>query len=149
MGGHKKTINIVPGKYETKHWLDRVHLYTMLAVIPAAAIIAYANLFVGQAKLVDIPEDYEPKHWEYHKHPIARFWAKYVVENPVRVYEINLHHLWDVREKRRLRLLESKVKSLMNQRQDVKTWYYVPVNSEQMVYAGYHARKEEEKTFGR
>ena len=39
----------------------------MVGAIPATAIIFYSNVFIGPATLTPIPEDYEPKHWEYYK----------------------------------------------------------------------------------
>lgn len=39
----------------------------MLGVIPAALIVFLTNIYIGPAKLAEIPEGYTPKHWEYHK----------------------------------------------------------------------------------
>lgn len=148
MGGHKRTMEILPSKYEYNHWKNLVNYYALLAIVPIAGIITYTNLFIGQAELTDQPDDYEPLWWEYYKHPISRFFAKYTLEDPVRTYEINLHHINHENRKRQMRLLEWKVRTLTAERQDVQTWYYTPVHSEQQIYAGYDARKKEEASFG-
>merc|ERR1712150_160216 len=75
-------MEILPSKYEYNHWKDLLHYYVMLAAVPIAAVVFYSNVIIGQAELADIPEGYEPKVWEYHKHPISRFLARYVCEDP-------------------------------------------------------------------
>lgn len=39
----------------------------MLGVIPITALVLYSNIFIGPSQLAEIPEGYEPKHWEYEK----------------------------------------------------------------------------------
>lgn len=62
-----------------------VHFYLMIGLIPVGAIIFYTNVFIGPAQLTPIPQGYEPKHWEYHRHPITRFIARYIHNNPQQV----------------------------------------------------------------
>lgn len=61
------------------------HYYAMVGLIPAGLIIFYANVFIGPAQLEPIPDGYNPKHWEYHRHPITRFIARYIHTNPQQV----------------------------------------------------------------
>lgn len=64
---------------------DMFHYYAMVGLIPAGLIIFYANVFIGPAQLEPIPDGYNPKHWEYHRHPITRFIARYIHTNPQQV----------------------------------------------------------------
>lgn len=61
------------------------HYYLMVGLIPVSAIIFYTNVFIGPAQLTPIPEGYVPKHWEYHRHPITRFIARYIHNSPQQV----------------------------------------------------------------
>lgn len=61
------------------------HYYTMIGLIPVTAIIFYTNVFIGPAQLEPIPKDYTPKYWEYHRHPITRFIARYIHTDPQQV----------------------------------------------------------------
>ncbi|XP_046562518.1 NADH dehydrogenase [ubiquinone] 1 beta subcomplex subunit 5, mitochondrial-like [Haliotis rubra] len=128
MGDHKKTLEVVPSRFEWERWKDDMHFFIVIGMVPMLALIFYANVFIGPAELSDVPEDYEPKHWEYHKSPIVRFLAKHVYESPEQRYERTLHVLHDQNEKRKFKLLDQKVKDLMSSRQDYKGWYYVPMD---------------------
>merc|ERR1712135_49919 len=39
------------------------------------------------------PEEYEPKYWEYYSHPVSRWLARYVMEDPAIGYYKNIYHL--------------------------------------------------------
>lgn len=63
-----------------------LHFYAMVGLIPVAAIVFYANVFIGPAQLTPYdPEEETPKHWEFHRHPITRFIARYLHNNPQQV----------------------------------------------------------------
>lgn len=62
-----KVMPIVPSRFQWKKTKDLIHFYFMLGVIPMSLVIFYANVYIGPAKLVELPKDYVPKHWEYHK----------------------------------------------------------------------------------
>lgn len=64
--GHHQMI-IKPSRFQWDKFKDLLHFYVMLGVIPVTALVLYANIFVGPAQLAEIPEGYEPKHWEYEK----------------------------------------------------------------------------------
>jgi hypothetical protein len=71
-------------------------------------------LLIGQGTLTEIPEGYEPRHYEYYKvccsilffgenlieifdlfqHPLRRFMARYVVQPFDERYEISLHAIY-------------------------------------------------------
>ncbi len=79
-----------------------MHFYTMLGLIPLVAFVGYMNLFVGPAKLVEIPEGYEPKEWEYYENPVTRVLVKYFATPHQEQYEKSLHHLYTRAERRML-----------------------------------------------
>lgn len=65
-GGHD-TMVIKPTNFNFKKSKDMWHLYTCVAIILYGPFIFYQNVFVGEATLIEIPEGYRPKHWEYYK----------------------------------------------------------------------------------
>lgn len=128
-GGHKRTMIIKPSDFEKKRWLDHVHFYFWLGALPSFVVIGLTNLFIGPAELVDIPEGYEPKHWEYYKHPITRFHSRYIQESQEKIYERHMHYLNEHQEKVLLRKLQRKVEYLSGDvtgRYDSTYWYYQP-----------------------
>ena len=67
-GGHgPRHMPLVPSRWQWHKFKDMAHYYFMVGIIPAGLLVFYANVFVGPAKLSEIPEGYEPKHWEYHR----------------------------------------------------------------------------------
>jgi len=133
MGGGAPKMRVIPSNFEWNQWKDDVHYYVMLGLIPIAIVVVTVNTFIGKAELVDIPEGYEPKHWEYYQHPISRAMSKYIFPPPEKHYEKQMHLINMENEKRKLRLLENKVSQLMGTRGDYKGWYYVPTG-ERRVY---------------
>ncbi|KAM7357475.1 NADH dehydrogenase (ubiquinone) SGDH subunit [Cochliomyia hominivorax] len=125
-GGHHHMI-IQPSRFQWNKFKDLLHFYVMLGVLPITAIVMYCNIFIGPAQLHEIPADYEPKHWEYHKHPISRFISRYMFPSPQQEYEKNLHFIYEEDEKAKIRLLEEKIRAKMSERNDYKAYYYRPV----------------------
>jgi len=107
-----------------ENFLIFVIITFFIGLVPTFCVCFYANVFIGQATLTDIPEGYEPRHWEYYKHPIRRFFAKYLVQSLDERYEISLHTIYVNTMTDRLRGLERKVRRLQHQRGDYKGWYY-------------------------
>lgn len=66
-GGHDRVMEIIPSRYQWQKYKDLLHFYTFLGVIPLSIITFYANVFIGPATLTEVPCDYVPKHWEYHR----------------------------------------------------------------------------------
>lgn len=58
---------IEPSRWQWHKFKDMFHYYFMVGAIPVTAVIFYSNVFIGPATLAEIPEGYEPKHWEYYK----------------------------------------------------------------------------------
>ncbi|XP_055690300.1 NADH dehydrogenase [ubiquinone] 1 beta subcomplex subunit 5, mitochondrial [Lutzomyia longipalpis] len=122
-GGHDRTMFITPSRFQWHKFKDLLHFYVMLGLIPILGIVFYTNVFIGPATLTEIPEGYEPKHWEYYRHPITRFLAR-VSTPPQQEYEKYLHHIYEENEKRQVRAVEAKVKELMRERSDYQAYYY-------------------------
>ncbi|KAI4458746.1 nadh-ubiquinone oxidoreductase sgdh subunit [Holotrichia oblita] len=102
MSDHR-TFPYMPTRFQWLKFKDLMHLYISLGVIPLGLLTLYCNIFIGPATLAEIPEDYEPKHWEYYRHPISRFLARYLLPSPQQEYEKYLHHIYEEEEKKRIR----------------------------------------------
>ncbi|XP_070562008.1 NADH dehydrogenase [ubiquinone] 1 beta subcomplex subunit 5, mitochondrial-like [Ptychodera flava] len=122
---NKPKFTIRPSKYSDRRFLDLFKHYVLLTAVPSAIVITYINIFIGEAEFAETPEDYEPKHWEYHQHPITRWIAKYITGNPQKDYEKMMDFLDIEMEKKTLREQEKQVRRLMRQRGDGH-WYYYP-----------------------
>ncbi|KAG8233598.1 hypothetical protein J437_LFUL001009 [Ladona fulva] len=125
-GGGHRVMDIVPSRWQWHRFKDILHYYVLLGVIPMTAVILYANIFIGPAQLTEIPEGYVPKHWEYYRHPITRFIARYILQSPQQEYEKMLHMVYEEAERMKLRKLEKEVKAKMAERGDYKAYYYLP-----------------------
>ncbi|EDW17844.1 NADH dehydrogenase [ubiquinone] 1 beta subcomplex subunit 5, mitochondrial [Drosophila mojavensis] len=128
MGGdhehHHMTIK--PSRFQWDKFKDLMHFYVMIGVLPITALVLYANIFVGPSQLAEIPEGYEPKHWEYEKNPISRFIARYILTSQQQEYEKALHNIFEENEKAQIRLLEEKIRKKMSERNDYQAYYYRP-----------------------
>ncbi|KAH8415497.1 hypothetical protein KR222_001097 [Zaprionus bogoriensis] len=123
-GHHHMTIK--PSRFQWDKFKDLIHFYVMIGLIPITALVLYTNIFVGPSQLAEIPEDYVPKHWEYEKHPISRFIARYMLNSQQQEYEKSCHYLYEENEKAQIRLLESKIREKMSERNDYQAYYYRP-----------------------
>lgn len=72
-GGHgPRLMPLTPSRWQWHKFKDMAHYYFMIGLIPVGLVVFCANVFIGPAKLAEIPEGYEPKHWEYHRVGISR-----------------------------------------------------------------------------
>jgi NADH dehydrogenase (ubiquinone) 1 beta subcomplex subunit 5 len=72
-GGHgPRLMPLTPSRWQWHKFKDMAHYYFMVGLIPVGLIVFYANVFIGPAKLAEIPEGYEPKQWEYCRVGIQR-----------------------------------------------------------------------------
>lgn len=61
----RRIFPMAPSRWQWTKFKDLYQFYIWLGVIPCSLFIGYHNLFTGPATLTVIPEDCEPKHWEY------------------------------------------------------------------------------------
>jgi len=127
-GGHGRKMVVKVSEYSKRRYLDELHYQICLCSLPFLLIIIYANVFVGQATLTEIPEGYEPQHWEYYKHPISRFFARYIFHPEPVKYEMEMSRRHQALLDMEKIAWEKKCKELMQDRQDYKAWYYFPAD---------------------
>ncbi|XP_046464343.1 NADH dehydrogenase [ubiquinone] 1 beta subcomplex subunit 5, mitochondrial-like isoform X1 [Daphnia pulex] len=126
MSGHEM-MHIKPSRWSWNRFKDLLNFYVMLGVIPATVVITYINLFIGPAKLAEIPEGYVPEVHEYYAHPITRWMTKHVKKSYQQEYEVMCQHIYETDYARKLRLAEKRVHQKMQEKQDSQAYYYEPV----------------------
>jgi len=139
--GHGRELDIQSSNLYWRKFKDQWHFYTLLGVIPLTIVTAWANVFIGQAELTEIPEGYQPYVWEYEKHPVSRFFARYLFLDPRQAHERKLHIINIESEKMIMRRIEATVQSMMAQRHDYQAWFYRPV------WGMYHRIEREKYTW--
>lgn len=122
--GHN-AMNIEPSNYTWKHMKDMFHFYTLIAAIPIAVITTIINIRANP-ELTEIPEGYEPRHWEYYKHPITRFLAKYFYEPMELEHELTLALFENRSETGIMKNIELTVENVMKFYNDHRTRYFKP-----------------------
>merc|ERR1711976_557463 len=89
--GHGRSMKPFPTRYEWTLFKDHAHFYVMLGLLPLAVLITYTNVTHKRPEIREVTEDHGPKHWEYFRHPITRWMAKWFYHSPEKNYEIRLH----------------------------------------------------------
>ncbi|KAE8752329.1 hypothetical protein FOCC_FOCC001122 [Frankliniella occidentalis] len=125
-GDHNKFI-IQPTRWQWNKFKDMVHMYVLIGMIPLGLISTYCNVFIGPAQLAPIPEGYTPKEYEYHRHPITRFFASFM-ESEQEAYEKHMHILWAEYDASEFRRIDKEITALIQSRGDYQKYYYLPVN---------------------
>lgn len=94
MSGHgPRTMPMQPSRFQWHKFKDMFHYYVMVGAIPVTAVVFYTNVFIGEATLSETPEDYVPKHWEYHRVSLTAAF-KYSVMLIRSYFSIQLLVLW-------------------------------------------------------
>ncbi|KAM3186765.1 hypothetical protein ACTXT7_003684 [Hymenolepis weldensis] len=125
--GHE-TMFVRASRFMNEKYYDELHFFFMLGLVPCVLGAFIVNIVVGQAELIETPEDYEPRYWEYYKHPITRFLSRNFMWSPQQIYENHLAYLkrqMDSQEilKEEKWFQDSELKNL-----DYRGWQYIPVN---------------------
>lgn len=110
--GHN-AMEITPSDLEWKFTKNVLHFWFIIAVVPLSVFLAIINTRANP-ELSEIPEGYEPRHWEYYKHPITRFMARYVF-NPLELdHEVKMARKEKESESAILRKIHAEVKKTMS-----------------------------------
>jgi len=129
MGDGPRTMPMIPSQYTHNDTKDRFHFYLTLTGLPLALFITYMQVRIGPAKLVETPEGYVPKEYEYYKDPIQRALVKNfpnLYPSHPKQYERSLYWINEEAKNQEARMTAVKVKELNTTRQDLTGWYFVP-----------------------
>lgn len=125
-GGHAETMKIRPSRWSWNRFKDMLHFYFLLGIIPLTVFTTCVNIFVGPARLVDIPEGYVPEEHEYYQvaprweswswfwsnvdlpvqHPVTRWISRNIVRSYQMEYEMYCQHVFEEEYKKNLRSLK-------------------------------------------
>lgn len=126
--GHN-AMEIEPSNFAWKKFKDLFHFYTILGLVPITVLGTIIGIRANP-ELREIPEGYEPRHWEYYKHPITRWIARYVFAAPDLCNEcaISLHEQHS--ETLILRKIEKDVNTVMSFYNDHRSKFFIPYYAE-------------------
>uniref|UniRef100_S4R9X9 NADH dehydrogenase [ubiquinone] 1 beta subcomplex subunit 5, mitochondrial n=1 Tax=Petromyzon marinus TaxID=7757 RepID=S4R9X9_PETMA len=142
-GSSKRLFFIEPTKYFDNRFLNLTIFYLALTGVPAAIIITYINVFVGEAKLAEIPEGYIPENYEYHKCKLEHWETKVVEHGDISEYEILLSKVFLKTAGPKLKgAIEAKARRLMRDRGD-GPWSVMPVQDPTVIIRHHKATPDD------
>lgn len=137
-----RIFRIEPSRWQWHKTKDLVHFYVTIGVVPLTIATFISYVFVGPAQLQPIPEDYIPKHWEYYRNPITRFFMRYFNQSHQELYEKTMHHFYEETRKAQIIGLQRRVEDLIRKRKDYQEYYYIPYNAEHVYESREFYQKE-------
>lgn len=126
--GHN-TMEITPSNFAWKKIKDVVHFYVLLSLTPIVVISTIINIRANP-ELTEIPEGYEPRHWEYYRHPISRWLAKNFFVPMELEYEMTLNMFDDVSKTEIIRSITREADQMMTFYQDHRSQHFMPYYAE-------------------
>jgi len=130
-GGHGHQMRIQPSQHYWGKFKDTLHFYILLGLVPLTAITMLTAIFVGPAELTEYdPEDYTPEYWEYFKHPVSRFIAKYISSDKVIDYETFCSKMAEESENMILKKIDREIFDMMRITADNKSYFYAPYQTQ-------------------
>jgi len=120
---------------------DHYHFYIFLGLVIFGSAALVVNTLYGPCQLVDTPDDFEPRYWQYDRHPMHQMIIKYSGANPFGAYEHKLGKLETYWQKIIWDREEQRARHLMYERQDYKAWYYVPYTTKWVEWSHWEFEK--------
>lgn len=122
--GHN-TMDIRPSNADWKFAKNWFHFYALLGLIPVGIMTTILSIR-DNPELSEVPDGYEPRHWEYFKHPLTRFAARYLIVSDEKDEEMIMGCLEYNSEKELLKKLAYRVEKVMSFYNDHRSKFFEP-----------------------
>lgn len=122
--GHNN-MEITPSNADWNLLKNWTHFYMMLAIIPASVLTTILGIRANP-ELSEVPDGYEPRIWEYYKHPITRWMVRYMYVPMEREHELMMGYFeWDSEVEIMTNIIK-KVDKVMKFYHDHRSYYFLP-----------------------
>lgn len=126
--GHN-AMEITPSSFDFQYGKNALHFWTVIAGVPLVVLTMIINTRANP-ELSEIPEGYQPRHWEYYKHPVARFLARYFF-TPVELdHEVELAYYERMSETEIIKSVHRQVRKTMQFYNDHRSGHFLPFYAE-------------------